>query len=170
MWTIMNSPLNLYSALEKIKYFQRHSLSLSLFLSSWLREFSLDSIHNHSFWQILLPPHPPKPTHSLPLSQRPRLPSGSLTPWLVLSLLSPPGYNHRLFIYSLYHLLHQEQVSPRKMLWRCCWWAHWLANRLLHEWPMKYPLQSARLTHFLWWFAYLFIVCPLLKVLPTKSL
>ena len=111
----MNSPLNLYSALEITKYFQRHSLSLSFFfLSSCLGEFSFDSVHSHSFWQIVLPPHPPNPTHALPLSQRPRLPSGSLIPWLVLSLLSPPGYNHRLFIYSLYHSLHQEQVSPER--------------------------------------------------------
>lgn len=87
-----------------------------------MEKFSLDSIHSHSSWQIFVPAQSP----ALPYSQRPGLPSGSLapfvdylsmtkaTPWLVLSLLGPPGYNHRLFMCSLYHSLHLEEASPRR--------------------------------------------------------
>ena len=64
MWTIMNSPLNLYSALEITRYFQRHSLSLFFFFpAAWGSFLSIPFIVTAfgRSYSPLIPPTLPTP-------------------------------------------------------------------------------------------------------------
>ena len=170
MWTIMNSPLNLYSALEITKYFQRHSLSLFFFFpAAWGSFLSIPFIVTAfgRSYSPLIPPTLPTP-FPFPRGQDfllgPSYPGWYWVSWVLLGTTIGSSY-----ILCITHCTRNKslQKDALKMLLMGP-----LAGQptLAHVWPMKYPLQSEYLTHFLWWFAYLFIVCPLLKVLPMKSL